>query len=135
MSILYPMFSLALITFIIGPLLLVTRINSVKAGIVPMEYYEIFQGGQPPANVIQTTRHWSNLFEAPTLFYVVCILAILLQVDSLLLTGMAWAYVSIRVLHSLVHLTYNRVSHRLSMFLTSQVILITMWIIVFMEII
>ncbi len=58
MSILFPVFAMALITFVVTPLLFTTRINSVKNGIVHIEYYEIFQGGEPPASVIQTTRHW-----------------------------------------------------------------------------
>jgi len=72
MSILFPVFAMALITFVVAPFLLTTRINSVKNGIVHIEYYEIFQGGKPPASVLQTTRHWSNLYEAPTLFYIAC---------------------------------------------------------------
>lgn len=70
MSILFPVFAMALLTFAVGTLILITRITSVKDGLVRMEYYEIFQGEEPPANVIKTTRHLSNLFEAPILFMV-----------------------------------------------------------------
>ena len=135
MNILYPMFLMALLAFIVGPLILMTRISSVKAGVVQMSYYEIFRGGEPPASVIQTTRHWSNLFEAPMLFYVVCLMTLSLQIESALLTGLAWAYVITRIGHSVVHLTYNTVNHRLACFLLSQFVLVAMWIVVFIEII
>jgi len=126
---------MALITFVVGPLMLSTRINSVKNGVVHIEYYEIFRGGEPPANVMQTTRHWSNLYEAPTLFYIACLMAFALQMESTLILGMAWTYVAMRVVNSVIHLTYNRVYHRLTVFLTSQVILVVIWILIFIEVI
>ena len=135
MSILFPVFAMALITFVVGPFMLTTRINSVKNGIVHIEYYETFQGGEPPASVLQTTRHWSNLYEAPTLFYIACLMAFSLQMESTLMLAMAWLYVAVRLIHSVIHLTYNRVYHRLSAFLTSQFILIAIWILIFIEVI
>jgi hypothetical protein len=135
MSILFPVFAMALITFVVGPFMLTTRINSVKNGIVHIEYYETFQGGEPPASVLQTTRHWSNLYEAPTLFYIACLMAFSLQLESALILAMAWLYVAVRLIHSVIHLTYNRVYHRLIAFLTSQFILIAIWILLFIEII
>ena len=135
MSILFPVFAMALITFVVAPLILTTRINSVKNGIVHIEYYETFQGGKPPASVLQTTRHWSNLYEAPTLFYIACLMAFSLQMESTLMLAMAWLYVAVRLIHSVIHLTYNRVYHRLSAFLTSQFILIAIWILIFIEVI
>ncbi len=135
MSILFPIFAMALITFVVAPLILTTRISSVKNGVVQIEYYETFRGGEPPTNVLQATRHWSNLYEAPTLFYIACLMAFALQLESTLLLGMAWAYVAVRLVHSVIHLTYNRVYHRLAAFLTSQVILVVMWILIFMEVV
>ena len=135
MSILFPVFAMALVTFVVGPLILTTRLSSVKNGVVHIEYYELFQGGEPPTNVLQTTRHWSNLYEAPTLFYIGCLMAFALQLESTLLLGTAWAYVAVRVVHSLIHLTYNRVYHRTAAFLVSQIILVVMWVLIFMEVI
>lgn len=132
MSVLFPMFAMALLTFLVSPLLLQSRIRSVRNGIVRVEYYEIFQGGTPPGDVMQTTRHWSNLHEAPVLFYVVCLMVLALGLQSALLGALAWAYVILRILHSFVHLTYNKVFHRLTLFLASQAVLIVMWGYVFM---
>jgi len=134
MSILYPVFVMALLTFVIGPLVFATRFKSVRNGVVQIEYYEIFRGGEPPTDVVQTTRHWSNLYEAPILFYVVCLIALFLQLESALVIGLAWAYVLVRVVHSLIHLTYNRVYHRLSVFSLSQGILVVMWIVVLIQV-
>ena len=41
---------------------------------------------------------------------------------------MAWIYVGLRLAHSLVHITYNRVVHRLLLFAASSFLLMAMWI-------
>lgn len=135
MSVIFPVFAMALLTFLVSPLLLRTRFRSVRNGFVQVEYYEVFQGGTPPADVLQTTRHWSNLYEAPVLFYVVCLLILAAGIESALLGALAWVYVIFRVLHSFVHLTYNRVLHRMILFLASQAVLIVMWIYAFIQVI
>jgi hypothetical protein len=50
------------------------------------------------------------------------------QVDGLTL-GIAWAFVAIRAAHSLVHLTYNKVFHRLALFAISNVVLLALWVV------
>ena len=41
---------------------------------------------------------------------------------------MAWTYVGLRALHSLIHLTYNNVIHRLLTFGISNFVLAAVWI-------
>ena len=64
-----------------------------------------------------------NLLEIPVLFYVVCLgVALAGRTDAWALR-LAWAYVALRLLHSLIHLGYNRVTHRLAVFAASNVVL------------
>ncbi|MBS0413400.1 MAG: MAPEG family protein, partial [Proteobacteria bacterium] len=42
----------------------------------------------------------------------------------------AWPYVGLRVMHSVIHITYNRVLHRLTAFALSNVVLMALWIVV-----
>ena len=44
---------------------------------------------------------------------------------------LAWVYVGLRVLHSIVHLTYNNVMHRLTIFAASNAVLAVLWIVFF----
>lgn len=39
----------------------------------------------------------------------------------------AWVYVGLRVLHSLIHLTYNHVIQRMLVFAASNVVLVALW--------
>ena len=133
MDILYPLFVMVFWSFTMALFVLFTRIGSVRSGAVSMEYYQVFRGGEPPESVLKTTRHWANLFEAPVLFYLLCVIMITLQTQSALLVQLAWGYVIVRCLHSLIHLTYNKVAHRLFLFLISQFVLLGMWIILLVK--
>jgi len=63
----------------------------------------------------------------PVLFYVICLmLRISGRVDATFL-DLAWGYVALRALHSLVHVTYNNIMHRLTIFAASNFVVIAMW--------
>jgi len=42
--------------------------------------------------------------------------------------GLAWAFVVLRVIHSIIHVTYNNPMHRFLVFLLSSSIVLVMWI-------
>ena len=80
-----------------------------------------------PADVSIPNRAYMNLLEMPVLFYVICLmLFVSARVDQTFLY-LAWAYVGLRVVHSLVHVTYNNVYHRLVAFTLSNFAVIVMW--------
>ncbi len=41
---------------------------------------------------------------------------------------LAWAYVVLRLIHAVIHMTYNRVIHRMLTFIASFVVLMFMWV-------
>jgi hypothetical protein len=42
--------------------------------------------------------------------------------------ALAWLYFALRVAHSVVHLTYNNVFHRLGVYAASGVVLALLWL-------
>ena len=79
--------------------------------------------------------NFRNLFETPVLFYALCLaLAITQQVTTAMLAA-AWAYVALRVLHSAIHCSYNRVMHRFAAFAAGFVLLIGMWLVFTLQLI
>ena len=75
----------------------------------------------------QAAENFRNLFEVPVLFYLLCVA---LAVSGSTTTGFvaaAWAYVGLRALHSLIHVTYNRVVHRFLVYVASTLLLFGMW--------
>ena len=81
---------------------------------------------QLPDSVSWKADNYNHLHEAPTLFYAVAIvLAIIGQGDGIN-TTIAWAYVGLRVLHSLVQATVNRVVLRFALFALSSLALMAL---------
>jgi len=68
MSILYPMVAMVFLTLAVFPLVLFTRISAARAGKVSSRYFILFKRENIPDRIVQTSRHLSNLFEAPVLF-------------------------------------------------------------------
>ena len=72
--------------------------------------------------------NFQNQFELPILFFVAVLLAITLLLRDPLLAALAWAFVTMRVLHALVHVTYNTVLHRFYLFACSAIALLALWV-------
>ena len=57
---LHAMFKLVILTTVIMVLTTRTRIESVKSGVVPQNYYSLMQGHDIPDFVAKTTRNFNN---------------------------------------------------------------------------
>ena len=105
----------------------VRRFKAAFAGRVTAEDFRFGESARVPPEVSLPNRNLQNLLEIPVLFYVLCLVGYLTrQIDALALS-LAWGYVGLRVLHSLVHLTYNRVFHRFLVFAASNLLLAILW--------
>lgn len=79
-----------------------------------------------PPEVRWKADNYNHLHEAPTVFYAVClVLAVAGQGDGLNAT-LAWAYVGLRVVHSLVQAVVNKVILRWAVFMLSSLVLIAL---------
>lgn len=68
-----------------------------------------------------------NLFEVPVLFFAVCLALHDTGLGTPLQVSLAWGFVLLRAVHSFVHTTYNRVTHRFTAYAISTVLVFTMW--------
>lgn len=123
-----PMFMLVILTTVIMVLTARVRIASVRKGTVPASYYSLMQGEEIPEFITKTTRHFNNLFEVPTLFYAGGAVYLALDLTTQLPVTCAWTFVAARVLHSIIHLSYNNVIHRLIMFGIGNLSVLLMWL-------
>lgn len=126
-TIFLPMATLALWTLTVLLLIPIARFKAGAQGHVNAGDFRYGESDRVPAHVRLPNRNFMNLLEVPVLFYLACVVAFLMQtVDATLLT-LAWVYVALRVGHSCVHLSYNNVMHRLTLFAISNVVAVTMW--------
>ena len=72
--------------------------------------------------------NYANLFESPVLFYIAILLTLLLMVQDSILVILSWTYVTSRYIHSFIHITYNQVMHRFSVFIFSSFVLLAIWV-------
>ncbi len=130
MEILKPVVALAGWTMVMWLWMYVTRIPAMtKAGIDA----KTLTGGTGtsldqvlPPSVQWKAHNYNHLHEAPTVFYAVAIvLAIVGQGDGIN-AMIGWAYVGLRVLHSLVQAISNRVILRFGLFLLSSLALVAL---------
>ena len=128
--ILAPVIALVLWTFVMGVWLYATRIPALKKYQIiydPQRPSEEFHA-QLPADVRWKADNCNNLLEQPTLFYAVALTLALLDAGSGLNDGLAWAYVAVRIAHSLVHALINKVMIRFALFAVASLILLVMTI-------
>ncbi len=76
----------------------------------------------------QAAENFRNLFEVPVLFYLLCVAMALNGGSRPGFVVAAWCYVGLRTLHSFIHVTYNRVTHRFLAYAASTLLLFGMWI-------
>ena len=124
----YPMAALAGLTFLIMFLLLLLRVKSVRTRKVSPRFFKLNKGGELPDNLLVVSQNYNNLLELPVLFYAVCILAIVINQSVEYFVIHAWVYVFLRYLHSYIHITYNHILHRLTIFALSCFVMISMWV-------
>ena len=113
-----------------GIWLYATRIPALKKHNVvydPHRPSEEFHA-QLPAEVRWKADNYNNLLEQPTLFYAVALTLVFLDAGSGLNAGLAWAYVALRIAHSLVQALINKILIRFALFAVASVVLLVMTI-------
>ena len=124
----YPMFAMFALTGAVLILLFRSRVRAIREKDVTQGYFKVYQGQVEPEYAAKRSRHFSNLFEAPTLFYAVCLAAMVTQQADRTLEVLAWLYVAARLVHSFVHLGRNEIVPRLTAYFSSWAVMAAMWI-------
>ena len=123
-----PVVALALLTM--GVLLYTgyKRFSAGFAGRVRAGDFRYGETANVPPDVAVANRNFMNLLEAPVLFYTVCIAAYVTRQTGPWMLGLAWLYVVLRIVHTFIHLTYNKILHRFSSYAASNVVLLALWL-------
>ena len=128
-----PMGALALLTFAVLGMIPVRRFRAGAAGRVTAADFRFGESPTVPGDVSIPNRNYMNLLELPTLFFAVCLMFYVAgRVDRAVLV-VAWTFVGLRTAHSVVHLTYNNVMHRLTAFAAGNVALGVLWVLFFLN--
>ena len=71
--------------------------------------------------------NFRNLFDLPVLFYLALVVAALTSRVNALTLVLAWAFVAMRIVHSAIHCSYNKVMHRFRAYVAGGLVLWTLW--------
>lgn len=130
MAILQPLVALMVWTMVMWLWMYVTRIPAMSRAKVDPDALardpDASLDRLLPAQVQWKAHNYNHLHEAPTVFYAVgLLLAIIGQGDGMNAL-LAWIYVGLRVIHSLVQATANKVMVRFVLFALSSLVLIAL---------
>ena len=126
-----PMGAMALLTFLVLGFIPARRFRAVFARQVTADDFKLGESAAVPPHVAIANRNFMNLLELPILFYVVCLMYFVAgRLDETALV-VAWAYVALRTVHSVIHIAYNNVIHRLTAYAVSNVVLMALWVLFF----
>ena len=123
----WPLAAMVLLTLLVWLRLYQTRIGEMKRRRIHPQ--SVATSAQMAAGVedSRAADNFRNLFELPVLFYAGVLLAIQSGLHGPWLVALAWAFVALRYLHSLIHCTYNRVMDRFKVYLLGGLALWAFW--------
>lgn len=123
-----PILALVGWTFVMWLWLYAARIPAMqKAGVNPQDAertgkIELPRAAQRPA------ENYNHLHEQPTIFYAMALAAQLAGPVDAINIGLAWAYVAIRIVHSIVQATANIIMARFLIFTLGTIVLLALFV-------
>lgn len=123
--ILAPMLALILWTFVVWVWMYATRIPAIQAaGLDPAKIKTKSDLDVLPMRVQQVADNYNHLHEQPVIFYALVTWCVLGGAADGTNVALAWAYVGVRVVHSLIQCTINFVPLRFGVFTIGTFVLV-----------
>ena len=119
--ILVPVVALVAWTLVIMAWMAITRFAAFKKmGItlwnIPAGSRGVNLEGKAPDEAQWKSHNYTHLLEQPTIFYAIVITLALMGMDQPINVWLAWGYVVLRMVHSLIQCTVNTVRYRFMIF-------------------
>lgn len=123
----WPAVAMAALTLVVWVRMYRTRIAQMKRERIHPQ--AVATSAQVAAKLTDSKAadNFRNLFELPVLFYLALVVAASTAQVGVLTLTLAWTFVALRVLHSFIHCTYNKVIHRFYVYFFGGVVLWGLW--------
>jgi hypothetical protein len=127
MTVLTPVLALVTWTLIIWIWMYATRLPAMSAAKLDPQVAR-FPGSLDvlPDHARQVADNYNHLLEQPTIFYALVFYIYMAGTADRFAIALAWTYVILRVIHSLIQCTINRVPLRFAVFALSTLVLMVM---------
>ncbi|MGE5624049.1 MAG: MAPEG family protein [Bacillota bacterium] len=127
-SIFAPVLVLVFLTFAVMLYMGFKRFGAGFAGRVRAHDFRYGESANVPPDVAVVNRNFMNLLEAPVLFYAACLTAYVTHTVTAVTLYLAWTYVVLRLVHTVIHLAYNRILYRFAAYASSNAVLAALWL-------
>lgn len=127
--IIWPVLAQISLTLIMYIMLGMRKTKAVKAGEVNRQQAAL-NNQVWPEDVIKVSNNIANQFEAPVLFYVLCLTLYSMNAVGMTAVALAWLFALTRFAHAYVHIGSNYVPMRFRLFLIGCLVLIAMLVLV-----
>jgi hypothetical protein len=126
-SMLTPVLALIVLTLLVWIWMYAARIPAMRrVGITPQDARRPGSLDGLPSSSRQVSDNYNHLLEQPTIFYALVFYIVFSGHSDGLHIYLAWAYVVLRVVHSLIQCTVNIVTARFFVFSLSTLVLMVM---------
>jgi len=130
LSILQPVVALAAWTMVMWIWMYGTRLPAMAAAKIDPDAFvrdpDLALDRTLPASTQWKAHNYNHLHEAPTVFYAIALMLFLLGEGDDRVAILGWAYVALRILHSLVQATVNKILVRFALFALSSAVLMAL---------
>lgn len=122
-----PAVAMVALTFVVWWRMYVVRIGQMKRERIHPQ--AVATSAQSSARLTDSCAadNFRNLFELPVLFYVALVVAAMTGQVNATTIALAWAFVLLRIVHSAIHCTYNKVMHRFYAYVAGGMVLWLLW--------
>jgi hypothetical protein len=122
-ALLMPLLAMVGLTLLVWLRLYMVRIPEMRA----LRIHPQRLAGSADKHLLKDTRasdNFINLFEVPVLFYVLVLGTMQVGLADSGFVGLAWIFVGLRAVHSLIQCSYNRVMHRFAAYSLATLVLL-----------
>lgn len=126
---LLPLLTQVLLTFLVWFYLFARRVPEIlRKGLDAEHLKDRAEAHGLMPDSAAASNNLKNLFEMPLLFFTAVLLILVLMIQDQALVFLSWCFVGSRLIHSLIHCSYNDVNHRFTVYVISCLFLLLLWI-------
>lgn len=123
----WPAVAMAALTFVVWLRMYLMRVGEMKREHIHPQAVALSAQMADRVKDTRASDNFRNLFELPVLFYLALAVAVQTgQVTAITLT-LAWLFVALRIAHSAIHCSYNKVMHRFYAYFAGGIALWLLW--------
>ncbi len=126
-SIWLPALAMAGLTFLVWWRMFFMRVGQMKRERIHPQKVATSSQAQSLLTDSRAADNFRNLFELPVLFYLALVVADRVEMVDGVVLGLAWAFVALRVAHSAIQVSYNKVMHRFAAYVAGGAALWMLW--------